>query len=122
MLIDFELAGFKPDDVSVAKLVLAVHKSRPYLLSLISIDCYMYVFAGEYKDSVGIIEVMHNLYTSVKLILDSVETPACYVALVCIGLHFQVRDYIEVIFGIYKGCLELVIDKLHTEQLMVIEK
>ena len=122
MLIDFELAGFKPDDVSVAELVLAVHKSRPYLLSLISIDCYMYVFAGEYKDSVGIIEVMHNLYTSVKLILDSVETLACYVALVCIGLHFQVRDYIEVIFGIYKGCLGLVIDKLHTEQLVVIEK
>ena len=47
----------------------------------------MYIFAREYESSVGIVEVIHDLYASVNLVLDGVKTPSCYVALACMVLH-----------------------------------
>ena len=59
----------------------------------------MHIFAREYKGNVGIIEDIIKFSTSIRFLLDSVETTLGHVALSYMVLHYQVRNYIKVISG-----------------------
>ena len=97
--MNFDIAGFQYNGCNVIDLVIAVCRLHQWLLSLIFVGSQVYIFAREYKGNMGIIEDIIKFSASIRFSLDGVETTLGHIALSCMVLYYQVRNYVKVISG-----------------------
>ena len=126
--MNFDIAGFQYNRCNVIDLIIAVCRLHQQLLSLIFVSSQVHIFARKYKGNVGIIKDIIKFFASIRFLLDSVETTLGHIALSCMVLHYQVRNYVKVISSTHQGYLGLVIERIadnvmsSAEQLVVIKK